>query len=974
MDNLNIIIKVGKSSHIKLKNVKCHRAITFGDIDTLMSKYNPKVVIMDSVQSFEVAEAASKVSELTKNGISVFIYDCTGAEYAKQLADRSGTELATNLTELQHSISMKLATSVMTNWEEMGDIYNYQEMDYVVSGGKSDVKTIKEKSQMEESDTNEDSLIEPEDIVAGSEDIDITNKEQYIELQSLLDRVTEEKNRLKAEVEQKSTRVSELMEIMDSLEEQTEMYKGILEDIEKFEVKYKGDTGDYKKYTDEIDRLKDDIQNKEKIITQKEGIIDTITQEKNELLGRLQTSETAGSSLESKLKELEGINQTINATLIAYDSEKKDWESREKEYEEKAQSSLEKIQKLQDEISNYRSKINELNSKMSDYEELRSSLSESEKSNSNNLLQINSLTLEKSNLIKEQNELQTRIKELNAQVQNLKFMQDSSISNEEKELLDAKISNLEEELKAIRKKLDSEKAAKEIQVAMFNKSLSLIGEKDTSLSGRLEEVQNLKKSVAELRDQLKIKQEQYSTLNSQYAKAGNELAQLSEKSDKEREELNNQIGILTDKIAKLKADKEESATKSELDSKKIQGLEMRVMSLESTINDNKYRLEEAKKEKERLEAQLSEKSSEIEEYQEKLSEYESEIKAKNEEISKSRIAATQEANRADAKYNALDTTYKTIQAAMTKAVRELNDTKRKLAISESTNKKLEAAHSKLNNEYLELCKSKGVENKPMYVSDMYIRCNYSGKAKIIPVFGSGSYGVTSLSVAIARCIKGAKILLMDLDLSGGKMDVVVKKTPLISSLQDITVAHYRTSFGSFLSNGYEYFKQNKDKVIQPIGEAAARSRVDYFSGSIVKVNTERIASANFTSLMNDLGNDYDYIIVDLGKLAGSESSEALIKMFISISSKSLFVVLKEPATCRNAGIKLAEAAIDRSKVMWVLNMASTTALDDVTKKSIGQSKVFILPQDMQMYNQHKPLEKSQILRTKIAELAETITS
>ena len=58
MDELNVIIKVGKKSNIKLHNVKCHRAITFGDIDILQKKYASSVVIIDNICYDEYANAS----------------------------------------------------------------------------------------------------------------------------------------------------------------------------------------------------------------------------------------------------------------------------------------------------------------------------------------------------------------------------------------------------------------------------------------------------------------------------------------------------------------------------------------------------------------------------------------------------------------------------------------------------------------------------------------------------------------------------------------------------------------------------------------------------------------------------------------------------------------------------------------------------------------------------------------------------
>ena len=124
--------------------------------------------------------------------------------------------------------------------------------------------------------------------------------------------------------------------------------------------------------------------------------------------------------------------------------------------------------------------------------------------------------------------------------------------------------------------------------------------------------------------------------------------------------------------------------------------------------------------------------------------------------------------------------------------------------------------------------------------------------------------------------------------------------------------------------------------------------------------------------MNYLGNCYDYVILDLGRLGSSDVSNAIIKMADTISYTSVAVTLKDNIDVRNTSIKARDLNLDMKKTVWILNMADNTTIDKLTTKSVGEAKILIMPKSMKMYGSKKSYDKVLELKDKLNELVEMI--
>lgn len=253
-------------------------------------------------------------------------------------------------------------------------------------------------------------------------------------------------------------------------------------------------------------------------------------------------------------------------------------------------------------------------------------------------------------------------------------------------------------------------------------------------------------------------------------------------------------------------------------------------------------------------------------------------------------------------------------------------------------------------------------------------CVYTGTAKVIPVFGSGSYGVTTTAVSIARKLPKAKVLYMDMDLANPKADGWFKAQPILdsSSLSDIPNNINKTSLGILIDYGAKFVVDNKSSIIQRVSETKNNVTIDYFGGLYGKLDTHRLKLVDFTYLLNTLGSMYDYIIVDCGKYGLYDTSNELIDMFMSIAYKSIVVTPNDRLDTRNMSLKLSQNNIDISKIIWVLNLSESTTVTPVVKKNIMGAIPVIMPLTPSAYGKQTSFDKIPILKDKLLEIISKI--
>lgn len=255
---------------------------------------------------------------------------------------------------------------------------------------------------------------------------------------------------------------------------------------------------------------------------------------------------------------------------------------------------------------------------------------------------------------------------------------------------------------------------------------------------------------------------------------------------------------------------------------------------------------------------------------------------------------------------------------------------------------------------------------------MKINCNYSGRAFVLPVFGSGSFGITSTAVSLAYELKG-NVLIMDLDIVNPKVDTWYGKNPLNKNLPDIDNEMKKTAFGALVEKGTDYVIRNRLEIVTTVSENKKNeNRVDYFSGIYTRIDMFKLMAVDFSELLTYFGNEYDYIVVDLGRIGGSEITNALIRMFNEISFKNILVALHDGADCRTLSIRAQTERINRNKSIWALNIAKNDRMSALMKNSLSTSKYVIFGRDMKIYGERVPYNKVGILKDRLKELVDLI--
>ena len=150
------------------------------------------------------------------------------------------------------------------------------------------------------------------------------------------------------------------------------------------------------------------------------------------------------------------------------------------------------------------------------------------------------------------------------------------------------------------------------------------------------------------------------------------------------------------------------------------------------------------------------------------------------------------------------------------------------------------------------------------------------------MFGGSSSGITATAVTIAKQLKG-RTLLIDLDIVSPKVDSYLGVNPIKGGL-DIQNQLLRTGLGSYLERGLDYFIANKREIITKITKRTDGTALDYLSGLYTSVSADKFITNDLGRLLDYLGGDYDYIVCDLGKIAGNEVQNQIIGSVCSCGS------------------------------------------------------------------------------------------
>lgn len=300
--------------------------------------------------------------------------------------------------------------------------------------------------------------------------------------------------------------------------------------------------------------------------------------------------------------------------------------------------------------------------------------------------------------------------------------------------------------------------------------------------------------------------------------------------------------------------------------------------------------------------------------------------------------------------------------------RELNRLKGELSGSSSLRERLEAVESALKTRDSEVVSLRGQLSSG--IKELNIKFRYGGRASLIPVFGGSSSGITATAVTIAKQLKG-RTLLIDLDIVSPKVDSYLGVNPIKSGL-DIQNQLLRTGLGSYLERGLDYFIANKREIIPKITKRTDGTALDYLSGLYTSVSADKFITNDLGRLLDYLGGDYDYIVCDLGKIAGNEVQNQIIGSVCAGSGISVCVSQNDKSDARSLALRISGISL-RGKLMWVLNFARSREMDGITSKCVGKSKYAYMMFDADGFGARQTLDMLNGNREAVAELVREVS-
>lgn len=439
---------------------------------------------------------------------------------------------------------------------------------------------------------------------------------------------------------------------------------------------------------------------------------------------------------------------------------------------------------------------------------------------------------------------------------------------------------------------------------------------------------NLEKIIKEYEDKI-------SNLEEKLGNKDKYIEDLRQKSDKNIEELGSKVDNL------------------ELE---LKGKDIEIYSLESKVNELQNEVESLQKDVEEY-MNLAEKlkievvtergksealETEIESYEDAINELKDELKEVDDNLKKVRDESKIKEGELKARINEL------------------------IRINNNLEEYLKEYKSKLRN-IEESDSNAGNENSFSFDLEL----NYTGKAKIINVFGFGGYGITTTAVSIARKLATQRVLFIDLDIKSPKANKLLNQAPIIEDLVDIRNKQERSGLGALINKGAEYVIANKEIVLRRCLETR-QGYLDYMSGVYYKADLKSL-ELSLPRFLNTVGNDYDYIVIDCGKVGQSSMQDWIIKGLSKCDKgKNVAVTYNDKLDVRNLNITFRDNEISYSNTLCVLNFSVSTSLDVDIMKSLSKYEIVAMPRSMEMYGENLTYDRVKILRDILASIIDFV--
>lgn len=915
-----IIVKVGKKSNLRFANSKVYRAITANDLNLLVKNHSDcKIIVIESISEDEqdaVKDFAISFKAMSDDN-AVLFYIPTNDEITSGIADELDYNIYLTDRDLYKYIYEAFGINVSVYIDDRKRL-NSEELSESIPDGITDIfGGIGDESESDISDAI--AAIDEVDKNAEKESIEnIENKESNIDKKEAVSLTKKDEN------------IDEISDNIDKVESVTLEKSAKTVKDEKDIVNKANDT-----LTNDVDRqiAKEAIHledNKSSIETEKKEQLNNNATLESLSSDALNTSDEASKEVEDRHLEMtadteeyiEELKMKIRDAKYDYNEVLKDM----REANSRIESLENIIRLLRDEKDNMQKRMDEL---MISDEVIEDPISLSE------------YGVIKDNASK----LEGQILDLNSTITMLKGTIESKeldINSAEATMDELKqtISSLREQLTTANQTIKEDEKYKE-ESEEYKEQLDKALVENKGLHTRIESAEDENRGLNDELTETTIRADKESSVRlemlEQLKSAILRIRELSVKLNR----LDENNRELTSKIAHTEKQLKDSrnAARDQLE---------KIAKLEKVVQDSDRKLEIANNSSDAEKTALNDKISQL---KNKLNMVENQLRQKENQYNTLVETSGVDENSAKALLDTnktLENISKTLREQLATANKELDRVKRSEAdaVKKMNNYKNQVATLQKSLQSLASVGT-GVGSSDN-VSVRPIHLGYT-KSQIITVFGSGSFGITTTAMSLAQKLSAtSKVLYIDFDLVSPMADSWFKRSPILNNIPGtVNGSLHNTGLGLFIEQGVDTISRFTSKIIIPVSNTKGGG-IHYLSGLYYRPDAYKLATANYDEFFSILGNNFQYIIIDFGRLGSSEISDQLIKAVSDISFKNIVVTTTNNFEIRNFKNKLNDLHIRLDNVAWLFNMCTTTALDHKVKELVKPCSYDMLPR-MEQY-------------------------
>lgn len=960
-----ILVKVGKSSNLKFRGAQAFRAVTLNELFKL-TDMNPdaSIAIIENIKPSDNDKVKEfiKAFEAKSANNRVFFYVADNEDNTCGIADELAYDIYLTAEDLYRAIKVNcgitvdidLSKSTEINVSE-DDMFDNQFDDawsnipadnkdsgiYELPGveSKDDFEDFDSSIMDEDEADNQEKLVDDKEAeIKAPETIEVTGAisadtdEKIKELKLKVEKITAEANsakenadKLREELHMSLSKNGELTKLVKSLEGERDIFRDKLLVFETTEVMEDPITlSEYKELQDTIASLQDKVKELSK------ANIGAISNEQVEELSRL-------------LEEANAANDKSRDQLD--------------DYRKRLRESGSRLTNAQSKLAQYEQEISELNDKITEIDELRIKVA-----------QIDNYKAK----AKEADSLKSKIAELEAKlkiasegsIELNEARADAAVSKQTISGLQKKIDGLNNDLESARSELRNsiaEKTAIENKVtAVYNMyyavvsllgiSVDKLGEARESSESNDDIIRSLDTTIEALN---KAKEEseskiatyearirELSDVESTLASKDEEIKTLTELKDSNRQT----IETLREKIREMEYSNNEL-------SKQVDDADKRVDIARNFANNEKIelkkKLDDTQKQLRIVQGQLSDKEKQYKQLVESSG------------MSEGGASALLENSKA------IEAINKTLREQVVSLKSELEDAKAAKVKAEMSAMALEESNKSMRLSMQSMNELMGGGAASNQNTVRAIR--YNSRGTIIPVFGSGSFGVTTTAMSLAHKLSAqSKVLYIDFDMISSRADEWFRTNPLVKGIPGLeSGGNKNTGLGILVEKQFRFFIENVHSIInKPVTTKAGC--IDYLSGFMQKPDVNKLCATDFGALLDYCGSNYAYVIIDFGILGASDIGDQLIKAFSDAAYRNVVVTTNDMFTITKFRFKLNENKINIQKIGWLINMCNSTRLDDKSKKVIAPARYGMMQFSPEFYGKKLNFTQDPLLRDKFS--------